>query len=211
MLWKNERKVETLILSHLELVDQTLRGFQRALTGYLQGSDQMKQLAAEVHDAESKADDVRREVTTQLLKGSLMGSYSSDMMRLVEEMDKLANIADSLIVDLTLQRISIPQELYGNIESIGAKSIDILDELNHAVSCLFSNMHEVRDHTRKIEKMEGHIDTLEHALIRDLFQMELPLAEKLWVRDFITHLAQLSDRAEDLSDLIEIIVAKRKV
>jgi predicted phosphate transport protein (TIGR00153 family) len=211
VFWKSERKVESLILSHLELVDKTLRSFQQALVGYLQGSDQMKQMAAQVHDWESKADDVRREVTTQLLKGSLLGSFKGDMLRLVEDLDKLANIADALIVDLTLQHINIPSELYENIESIGAKSINILEELNPAVKLLFSDMGKVRDHTRRIEKLEGEIDTLEHAIIRDLFQMDLSLAEKLWVRDFITHLAQLSDRAEDLSDLIEIIVAKRKV
>jgi len=210
MFWKQEHKVEKLVRQHLELVDNTLRSFQKALDAYLNKNDQVTELAAEVHQWESKADDVRREVTAQLLKGALLGSFRGDMLRLIEEIDKLANTADSLMNSLILQNIQIPESLYPRINTICDKSIDILDELNPAIELLFSNMTEVLTHTSQIEKLEGEIDEVEKASIRDLFLMDLSLAEKLWVRDFISHLAQLSDRAEDLSDLIEIIVAKRR-
>lgn len=210
MFWNQEHKVEKLVRQHLEMVDQTLRSFQTALEAYLKGDGEVTELAAKVHQWESKADDVRREVTTQLLKGSLLGSFRGDMLRLIEDMDKLANTADALMSSLILQNIQIPTSLYPRINAICEKSIEILDELNPAIELLFSNMPEVLTHTRQIEKLEGEIDDLEKASIRDVFLMELSLAEKLWVRDFISHLAQLSDRAEDLSDLIEIIVAKRR-
>ncbi len=210
MFWKHEHKVEKLVHQHLELVDKTLRSFQKAIEAYLDGDDQVTKLAAEVHQWESKADDVRREATTQLLKGSLLGSFRGDMLRLIEEMDKLANTADALMNSLILQNIQIPESLYPRINTICKISIQILDELNPAIELLFSNMPEVLTHTGQIEKLEGEIDEVEKASIRDLFLMDLTLAEKLWVRDFISHLAQLSDRAEDLSDLIEIIVAKRR-
>jgi len=40
--------------------------------------------------------------------------------------------------------------------------------------------------------------------------MDIDLARKIHVRDFIEELVELSDRAEDLSDRIEIMVAQRR-
>lgn len=209
--WRQGKHVEGLVTRHLTLVDATLRAFQEALLAYLRGEANAEALAQTVHEHESRADDVRREVIGELLRGALLGSYREDMLHLVEQMDLLANSADSLINDLILQRIRIPQELTERIEQICLKSMEILEAVREAVRLLFADMRGVLEHTHHIEKLEGEIDQLEQSSIRDLFQLDLPLAEKLWVRDFIAHLAQLSDRAEDLSDLIEIIVAKRRV
>lgn len=209
VFWRQGKKVEALVNRHLDLVDATLRAFKDALNAYLEGSETAASLAKRVHEFESRADDVRREVIAELLHGALLGHYREDMLRLVERTDGLANSADALVNALVYQQIRIPESLKPSVLEMGEKSIDILDQLCVAVKKLFSNMHEVPTHTRQIEKTEGEIDKLEHAAIQTLFQMDLSLAEKLWVRDFITHLAQLSDRAEDLSDLLEIIVAKR--
>jgi len=210
LFWRQGKKVETLVNRHLNLVDSALRAFGDALSAYLEGSEVAASLAKRVNEFESRADDVRREVIGELLHGALLGNYREDMLRLVERTDGLANSADALVNALIYQQIRIPEALKAPVLEMGKKSIDILDQLCVAVEKLFSNMHEVPTHTRLIEKTEGEIDKLEHAAIQALFQMDLPLAEKLWVRDFITHLAQLSDRAEDLSDLLEIIVAKRR-
>ena len=208
--WRQGKKVEGLVNRHLNLVDAALRAFGDALSAYLEGSETAAPLAKRVNEFESRADDVRREVIGELLHGALLGNYREDMLRLVERTDGLANSADALVNSLIYQQIRIPEALKPPVLEIGAKSIDILDQLCVAVQKLFSNMHEVPKYTHQIEKTEGEIDKIEHAAIQTLFQMDLPLAEKIWVRDFISHLAQLSDRAEDLSDLLEIIVAKRR-
>lgn len=209
--WKQSKRVEELVNRHLTLVDATLRTFQEAISAYLDGDPKADSLAQRVHEHESRADDVRREVIAELLQGALLSNYRGDMLRLVEQTDLLANTADSLVNYLVLQQIRIPKPIQGQVRRICDKSIAILDELCVAVRALFSDMRNVLKHTRQIEKLEGEIDQIEKTAIRDLFDMDLSLAEKLWIRDFISHLAQLSDRAEDLSDLIEIIVAKRRV
>lgn len=211
MFWRQGKQVETLIQRHLTLVDAAVRTFQRALHAYLEHDPQFEALATQVHEHESKADDVRREVIAQLFQGALLGSFRVDMLNLVEQADLLANSADSLVDALVLQRVRIPEELKEPVREIGTKSIAILDAIQAAVRALFTDMRTVLEHTHRVEAIEGEIDRIEKASIRRLFEMDLSLAEKLWVRDFFSHLAQLSDRAEDLSDRIEIIVAKRRV
>lgn len=207
--WRQGKRVERLVQRHLALVVSTLQAFQEALTAYLNQSPTSEALARKVHEHESRADDVRREVIQELLQGALMGTYRADILRLVERLDRLANTADTLARTILLQSIRIPDLLKPQLLTIVERTMQLLQELEAAIHLMFERMAKVVEHTHRVEKLEGEIDRIEQEAIRQLFAMDLDLAQKLWVRDFITQLAQVSDQGEDLSDLIEIIVARR--
>jgi len=65
------------------------------------------------------------------------------------------------------------------------------------------------EHTAKIEHIEGEIDRIERKATKELFKQDLELAHKLQVNNFIRSVVELSDRAEDLSDHIELMVAQK--
>ncbi|HEY5596130.1 MAG TPA: DUF47 family protein [Candidatus Bipolaricaulota bacterium] len=208
-LWGQGKRIEGLVQRHLSLVVSTLKAFEEALTAYLNQAPEAQALARKVHEHESRADDVRREVIQELLQGALMGTYRADVLRLVERLDRLANTADTLARTILLQSIRIPAPLKPQLLAIADKTMLLLQQLESAIRMMFEKMAEVMQHTHRVEKLEGEIDRIEQEAIRQLFAMDLDLAQKLWVRDFITQLAQVSDLGEDLSDLIEIIVARR--
>ena len=71
MLWGKAKKIEALVLRHLEQVDITLDAFHKAIIAYVVDGDvkRAKALALETHKAEGEADDIRREVEAELLGG----------------------------------------------------------------------------------------------------------------------------------------------
>ena len=105
-LWGQGKRIEGLVQRHLSLVVSTLKAFEEALTAYLNQAPEAQALARKVHEHESRADDVRREVIQELLQGALMGTYRADVLRLVERLDRLANTADTLA-----RTILAPQQL----------------------------------------------------------------------------------------------------
>jgi len=76
---------------------------------------------------------------------------------------------------------------------------------------MFDDMNHVTEHTKAIEIKEGEIDRLERDAIKLVFGMDIDLAEKLQLREMIEQLVEISDRAEDLSDRIDIMVVERKL
>lgn len=206
--WK---RVEELVREHLQEVEQAVSTFQKAVDAYLAGDiAEAEELAYATHRAEGRADDVRREVESEILKGALLASSRRDILEIIEGVDKLANAAEATLDYLIPQRVSVPQELEPEIRAIAAKSADIFTEVKTALHLLFTDMRQALEHTRKIEKLESEVDGLERGAIEKLFRMDIDLAEKLHVRGFIEGLVELSDRAEDLSDRIEIMVAQRR-
>jgi len=209
--WKKQKKIETLVLEHLHCVDESLVFFQEAFTAYLDGDmEKADRLALETHRAEGLADDVRRKVETALLGGALLAPSRRDILEIIEEVDKLANAGEAILDYLLLQQVGIPEELKPMLHEIMAKTREIFDEVNQALNLFFQDMNQALEHTKAIEMKEGEVDQLERAVIERLFAMDLGLAEKLQVRGLVEELVEPSDRAEDLSDRVDMMIAQRR-
>jgi len=211
MFWKKQQEIETLVFEHLDRVDESLQYFIQSLNAYVQEGDIEKadQLAFETHKAEGQADDVRRRVEAQLLAGALMPASRRDILQLVEQVDRLANAAENALDHLLLQQIEIPDVMRPAILEITEKTETIFSHVKDAISSLFKNMEAALEHTSRIEHIEGEIDHIERKALRHLFEQDLDLAHKLQVDKFIRSVVELSDRAEDLSDHIELMVAQK--
>lgn len=206
------RRVEDLIAEHLRYVAEAIDSFAQAIDAYLAGDlPRAEELALATHKAEGRADDVRRKVEAEILRGALLAGSRRDVLEIIEETDKLANAAEATLDYLIPQQVSIPAELNDLIQSIVKKSQEIFAEVKQALHLLFSDMGQALEKTHHIEELESQVDHLEREAIEKLFRMDLDLAHKLHVRDFIGILVEISDRAEDLSDRIEIMVAQRRI
>jgi predicted phosphate transport protein (TIGR00153 family) len=213
MLWKKQKEIEALVFEHLERVDESLQAFVQSLNAYVKDGDVEKanELAYQTHNAEGRADDVRRRVETQLLTGALMPASRRDVLGLVDQVDRLANAAENALDHLLLQQIDVPESLRPDILEINAKTEIIFSHVKQAISDLFEHLSEALEHTAQIEHIEGEIDHIERKTIKKLFQLDIDLAVKLQVNNFVRSVVELSDRAEDLSDHIELMVAQKHV
>jgi len=213
VFWRKSKQIEELVLRHLRQVDASLSAYLGGLRAYAIERDvkKAKAKALETHTAEGKADDIRREVETELLAGALLASSRRDILELIEQVDRLANSGESALDALLLERIEIPDEVVPYIERIAETNETIITRIDQAIHALFRDPQSTREHTNAIEKLEGDVDRIERETLKTIFMMDLDLARKLQLRDFIELLVELSDRAEDLSDRIDIMVAERRI
>jgi len=213
MFWKKQKEIEALVLEHVGFVDATFEAFKKSLAAYLGDRDleTAEAHALETHRMEGRADDARRRVEKQMLEGSLLPTSRRDILQIIDQVDRLANAAEEILDYLLLQRVDIPSEIESEIAEIAELSDRAFDEAKAAVGCLFRKASEALEHTQAIEHLEGNVDHLERKVTKTLFGLDIELARKLQVAGFLQRLVRLSDRAEDLSDLIELIVAARRV
>jgi len=212
-LWKKESRIEELVFEHFALVEECLHRFRDCLLAYLKECDasEASELAFEVHKIEGRADDARREVEMELLEGVLLPHSRRQILRIIEDTDRLANAAEAILDFALLQCIKVPETLKPFAIDITERSVAMLSDLRKAITLLLESKAGVTVHTTAIEKQESEIDHIERKFIRELFLMDLPLAEKILTREFVEKLVEISDRAEDLSDLIEISLAERRI
>lgn len=213
MFFRKGKKIEELVLRHLHQVDTTLVAFHESLMAYVVEKDieKAKELAFKTHDAEGRADDIRREVEVELLAGALLASSRRDILEIIEQVDRLANSGEATLDTLLIELIEIPAEIESYVVEIAAETDKIRTEVKSALHALFRDPASALTHTKEIEILEGKVDRLERDALKTVFKMDIDLARKLQLREFIEDLVEISDRAEDLSDRIDIMVAERSL
>jgi len=212
-LWRNESEVNEMIEGHVNLVVETLEKFKEGMDLWVEEGDleRANKLALETHNLEGEADDLRREIEMKLLNGALMARSRRPLLDMVERTDKLANAAEASLDFTLLQEIQLPPELVPTTKEIVELSVAIVDKVQKALKTLFGGDGDVLEYTESIERIEGEIDNLERDFVQDLFNLDdLELAEKILLRQYLEALVEISDRAEDLSDEMEILTATRK-
>jgi len=177
MFYRKEKQVNELILKHLEEVDNCLKTALRAIEEYLSSNiEEAKSLAIKVDQIESETDSVRREIIGKLYSGAYLPSLRSDILHLVEHMDKIADGAEACCDFFLDQRPEIPQEMKSNFFTIMERSVSAFVPLKEAIGSFFSDTFDIetiRERTKEVGVIESGVDKEEWDITRDIFTTEL--------------------------------------
>ncbi|HIP99087.1 TPA: DUF47 family protein [Candidatus Bipolaricaulota bacterium] len=206
-----DQAVRELLLEHLGKVRATVETMAEGVNALLAGrpQEELAVLARETHLREGQADAVRREAEQALVRGALVAGRRRTLLTLIDGTDRLANAAEAVMDYVTLQGVNIPELLHPLVAEIVAVTQAQLQDVQACVAALLAGSAEAERLAEAVEHAEGRVDDLERRALTRLFATDLPLAEKLLIRDFLAMLVEISDRAEDLIDLVLIVLAAR--
>ncbi len=214
MLFVNkQKKVQSQISEYCASVLECLDAFQQAVKQYCSHPDReaAKIAFAKVHKAESKADDIRREIEVVMYSKSLFPESRGDILGLLETMDKVPNQAESAIRMIWNQHVTIPEKYHPQILQLVDVCSRTVDVMIDSVEKLFSDFTNAAIAVGKIDELESEADRIEAVLIEELFSESSDSIATILFRDLIKQIAHISDRAENVGDKIRIIVAKRTI
>jgi predicted phosphate transport protein (TIGR00153 family) len=212
LLFKKEKEVIELILKHLDLaVDSLMTGIQ-TIECYLDDNIRdAKRLAREVRSTESDADIVRYGLRDKLYSGAYLPLLREDIYKLIESIDKVANAGEACCDFFLNQRPLIPDELKAAFGDVARESLGIVDNLKLAVLCYFKGeckIETVREHTKEIGLQESRVDKLEWDLTKEIFTSSQDFARQLHMKHCLDFIVEVSDRAEDAGDQLELATLK---
>jgi len=212
MLYKKEKQVNELILKHLEKVGECLNIALKTVQKYLSVNiKEAKSLAIKVDKTETETDDIRREIISRLYSGAYLPSLREDILRLVEHLDKIADGAEACCDFFLDQRPDIPEEMGSEFLKIMETSISCFTPLKEAIGSFFSDkidIKTIREKTKQVGVIESAVDKQEWDMTRDIFKTELDYGRKIHLKLCLESVVEISDRAEDAADELQIIVIK---
>ena len=215
MFFKKEKEVIELILKHLELVEDSLKNGIRTIEFYLDDNiGEAKILGRKVRSEESEADIVRYKIRDKLYSGAYLPLLREDIYKLIESIDKVANAGEACCDFFLNQRPVIPDELKPAFVEVVRESLGIIDNLKLAVLCYFKGeckIEVVREHTKEVGMQESRVDKFEWDLTKAILTSPMDLAHKLHLRLCLESIVEISDRAEDAGDQLELATLKSMV
>jgi len=213
MFASKQKEIQQQVSEYCASVITCMDSFQNAVKQYCGNMDRVAAKAAfmEVHKAESKADDIRREIEVMMYSKSLFPESRGDIMGLLETMDKVPNQAEAAVLMIWNQHVEIPEKYCPEILELVDVCCRSVYAMVEAAKTLFSNFTNAAVAVGKIDELESEADKMEAVLIEKVFSEEVKDISSIIFRDFVTSVAHISDRAENVGDRIRIIVAKRTI
>jgi predicted phosphate transport protein (TIGR00153 family) len=212
MLWKREKSIIEKISAYLDQVDLCRDRFRLCIERLLlKPQDEENQaILEEVHRSESKADDLRRNIELQLYERALIPESRGDVLGLIETIDVIPGMFQSLCYQFLLEKIVFPEqfrERYLHLVDINIKAYNLVRQ---AMWGLFYS-EDVKDVTDLVDAVESDSDRVERDLIRDIFNSKLDKADKILLKEIVINTGDISDRAETVKDRLVLAILKRKI
>jgi predicted phosphate transport protein (TIGR00153 family) len=215
VFFRREKEVIDLILKHLNTVEEGLKTAMETIDTYLKGDiPEAKALALKVDGIETEADFVRYTIQDKLYSGAYLPMVRGDIYNLVERIDKVCNAAEACCDFFLDQRPEIPEGLKPQFLRVAQESFGVFVPLKEALENYLgegSKVKVIREKAKQVGIVESEVDKLEWDLTREIFTASLDWGHKVHLRLCLDTIVEISDRAEDAADRLELAVIKSRV
>jgi len=191
-----------------DLIDLLARGDQAGV----------ERLAKEISTMEGKADDAKNAARSKMPVRLLMPVDRRDVLKLISEIDGIADCAEDVGVLLTIRPLTVPEDMKPVLELFvervletvreAAKPIDLIDDL---VESGFAGppAERVIEQSAILGRAEHEADKIQDQCAKVLFKEEdsmPPAAVFMWTK-VLNKIGDMANHAENVGDQFRLFVA----
>jgi predicted phosphate transport protein (TIGR00153 family) len=212
LFWRKEERIIHKIEAYLNQVDKTRDLFRDTMGELVRGevNERSEERVMEVHASESVADDIRRDIELQMYKKALIPESRGDVLGLIESMDMVPNLFQSLCDQLLYQQIEVPPEFRERYLELVEVNIDSYNLLREAILALFYR-RDCQEQLRRIDAKESESDGIERGLVKDIFSTDLDKADKILLKEIVVNTGDISDTVEIAADRLNLALIKSRI
>jgi hypothetical protein len=218
---KREREALEVLRKNADLVAGIVRKFGGLVTVFFSEHDTVKAetIGREISKMETEADRGRREFMRVLHEGAFLPAFRGDLARLADRLDRVADTAEGAMRTMLLRekivrtlraaerRSPKVRDFSARLQKMAELTIRTADTLKEAIGMLTTDIDSALKKVRDVNELEHEVDMVQQALLKDLYECEryFDPVSVMQLTDILERFENISDRAEDASDVIEII------
>jgi predicted phosphate transport protein (TIGR00153 family) len=212
-LFGRTKQLEQQIDSFFDKISESSVVYRLAVRLYLKegANEEFEERLQRVNKLETEADNLRRDIETQLYANTLIPDSRGDVLGLIETADQLLTQFEGSLWAFSIEKPEIPAEMRANFKKLTSMVIKAADELCLGARAFFRSPHDVQAYNHKVQLYEKEADIISTTLKREIFESDLELARKLHLREFVEQIDGIADMAEDVADRLSIYSIKRTV
>lgn len=212
ILFRATKKLEAQIDEFLDTINEAALVFKLGVKNYLEkNTAEFAERIDKIAKLESKADDLRRRIETQLYEQTLIPEHRGDVLGILESTDAVIDTMKETLFQFEVETPDIPVNLIDYYKELTDMSIASTENLVIAIRAFFRDVKTVKDYLHKVIFYEKEADRIGHNLKREAFKMPIELSHKFHLRYFALHIQNVSDRSEDVADRLAIYTIKRTI
>lgn len=164
-----------------------------------------------ITELENQADSLRRNIENTLYTHSLLPEFRGDVLKLLEMLDDVIDTAKETLDQFDAEIPKIPISMHDDFKMLAEIAVKAVEALVEASRAFFRDVKTVRDKLHRVFHYEKEADRIAKEMKRRIFHNmpDFSLSEKFHLRYFTLHTESVTDKAEDVADLLSILAIKR--
>ena len=216
MIFGKSKKALELADAHFTKVFDCYSTYLEFIKVYFQSGDskEARELFVHIGRLEQEADDILADIIKQLQAGALLATTRKQILEICCLVDKIAGNAKKLSRRMVLEHVFFPEEFKQDLVGIAQNTKDQMQVLAAVIELLIDDFEKLMQDNSLLEEIRNYekkIDKSERNIVERLFAMDIPLAEKLHAKQFISRMEDVSDLIEDIGDAIQIMMVFQKI
>lgn len=212
LIFKKEKAARKLAVAHFTKTRECLKSAFVVVEEYMNGDfEAAQEHAKEVIKLESEADSLKHELRDVLFSGAFLPNIRSDVYRLVDGVDKVADMGETTSHFVVYQRPVIPGDFHDDMREISRLCLECYDELLSGLKCFFKPKGEIdllRKHASRVGDVETAVDNLQADFTHRIFDSSMEMGEKIHLCQLLKYLTRVADRTEDAADELQFAAMK---
>jgi len=214
-LFKKESEVEKHSKEHVELVYECVHGLKKLMESFYNNDfDSLDEEVEKISRLEHSADVIRRNMEMEFYDGAFLPFDREDRIILAELVDGVADMTQEAAYGISLSRIQFPNNFKEEFMELTQGVLNSVALLKDCIELLDVDLRATILKAHELEEMEDAVDKIERRTLRKLYDSyrnnEFDILKLLELKNTVLRLGNVVDRAEDASDRVLIMVAKRK-
>lgn len=214
-LFKKESKVEQYSKDHVEMVYESLNRLKKLMEYfYTNEYESIDKTVEEISELEHGADEIRRKMEIEFFNGAFLPFDREDRIILAEQVDSVADMTKETAYGICLSRINFPEDYKEDFSDLIESVYDTVTSLKKCIELLDEDLGDALKKAHEVENLEDAVDKIERRILRKLYisynNDEIDILTHIELKSTVLRLGSIADRAENASDRVPIIVAKRK-
>ena len=210
---REEKKILQVCESHLEKVIATVKGMRDVVHAFCDNQiDEVEKHYTTTFESERGADEIKHRILVDLSTGPLHPIDREEVIRLVLTADDIAENAKAGARKLRLASTKcLVDEIDVSLKEMADMCVDIVGRVRIAFQKLSENREQAIEAADHVERLEESIDEHRFNLLKKILNCKQrivsirSLGPWLMLMNAIENMEELSDRSEDLADVIRSI------
>lgn len=214
-LFGRESRVEKQFREHAQLVYECVLKLQELMPLFYRGDfDSLRDKVDEMSVLEHEADEIRRIMEIEFFKGAFLPFDREDRIILAELVDSVADVTQETAYGICLSRVQFPGQFEDDYQEMVDAVCETVRVLKESVEMLDEDLAQAIAKAHEVEVKEEVVDRIERRILKKLYTAyrngDFGILKLIELKNTAIRLGDITDRAEDASDRVLIIVAKRR-
>jgi len=204
-----KRRALSICQEHLRKVVEITRKTHQLIDSFVkEENNTVKQLYAEIREAEEEVDIARRTVAQELAEIGAILISREDFLRFTGLTNEIADFCEGIafrLLELAERGWKVPSDIKQSLLKLSEGVFETISKLRETALTLSYGLSKTSEKAREVEVAERTVDDLYRELDVKILNSHLEIPVLLLLRDVLQLMEDAADKAEDASGAARIL------